>query len=236
VHGGHADPVPDTPDFPALFTAGQARVVALVSALDPGDLSRPVPATPGWSVRDLLAHLAGVSADALDGEVHPESADWTAGHVRDRSDLSAEQVVDEWLRSGPRVEEMLRTAEPRPAAMLLTDLTVHEQDLRGAVGEPPLGETEVLTLVAGGLVHMLGRGLRDRDVPPLRVEADGWSAVAGRGEPGATVRTPLSELTRALAGRRSAAQVRAYDWTGDPEPYLGSFSYFGELRTHDLVE
>lgn len=130
MSGGHAALVADTPDFPALFTAGQARVVALVSALDPADLPRSVPATPGWSVRDLLAHLVGVSADALAGDVHPESAEWTAGHVRDRSDLSAEQVVDEWLRAGPRVEEMLRTAEPRPAAMLVTDLAVHEQDLR----------------------------------------------------------------------------------------------------------
>lgn len=236
MHRGHAAVVSDTPDPAALFAAGQARVVALVRALDPGDLARPVPATPGWSVRDLLAHLAGVSADALLGEAHPESAEWTAGHVRDRSDLSVDQIVDEWLRAGPRVEEMLRTAEPRPAAMLITDLTVHEQDLRGAVGEPPLAETEALTLVAGGLVRALGGALRDRDVAPLRVEADGWSATAGRGEPGATVRAPLSELTRALAGRRSAAQVRAYDWDGDPEPYLPVFSPFGDLRAHDLVE
>lgn len=39
----------DTPSPPALFAAGQARVVALVRALDAGDLARPLPATPGWS-------------------------------------------------------------------------------------------------------------------------------------------------------------------------------------------
>ncbi len=225
------------PDFPALFTAGQARVVGIVGALDPADLARPVPATPGWSVRDLVAHLAGVSADALVGDVRPESAEWTAGHIRDRSDLSVEQVVHEWLRAGPRVEEMLRTAPPLPAAMLLMDLTVHEQDLRSAVGEPPLGETQVLTLAADMLCRGLDRQLRERDLPPLHVTTpEGFTALAGRGEPGASVRAGLLEVTRALTGRRSAAQVRAYDWAGDPEPYLPVLSLFGELRSHDLVE
>ena len=119
---------------------------------------------------------------------------------------------------------------------LLVDLAVHEQDLRGAVGDPPLADRVLLALVATGLVSVMGRKVRDRALPPLRLEADGWTGVAGRGEPEATVRAPLVDLLRALTGRRSAAQVRAYAWTGDPEPYLSCFSTFGDLRTHDLVE
>lgn len=226
----------DRPDFAALFTAGQARVVALTGALGPDDLARRVPATPEWSVRDLLGHLAAVSAGALDGDVHPESAEWTAAGVREREHLSAEQVLAEWLRLGPRVEEMLRSAPPRAAAPLVVDLVVHEQDLRGAVGEPPLDDPVALTTAADTLARGLRAKARDAGAPPLRLEADGWSLDTGDGEPAATWRAGAFELTRALSGRRSAAQVEASGWEGDASPYLPLLPVIGRLRDTDLVE
>ena len=42
------------------YLAAHARVVALVEPLD-DDLT--IPATPGWSLLDLLAHLAGAATD-----------------------------------------------------------------------------------------------------------------------------------------------------------------------------
>ena len=36
----------------------------------------------------------------------------------------------------------------------------------------------------------------------------------------ATVTTTAHELFRALYGRRSRAQIEAWDWTNDPAPYL----------------
>jgi hypothetical protein len=45
------------------------------------------------------------------------------------------------------------------------------------------------------------------------------------------------ELVRAIAGRRSAAQLRALDWSVDPEPYVPIFG-FGPftIRSTDLEE
>jgi len=37
--------------------------VATVSALSDDELTLPVPATPSWSVRDVLAHVVGLAAD-----------------------------------------------------------------------------------------------------------------------------------------------------------------------------
>ena len=34
------------------------------------------------------------------------------------------------------------------------------------------------------------------------------------------VEVPVDELFRTLAGRRSAEQVRGWDWSGDPEPVI----------------
>ena len=45
----------------------------------------------------------------------------------------------------------------------------------------------------------------------------------------ATVSTTEFELFRALAGRRSRAQVEGYDWTGDRTPYLDVLCVFGPL-------
>lgn len=50
-----------------------------------------------------------------------------------------------------------------------------------------------------------------------------------------TVRTDPFELLRAYAGRRSPDQIRAWEWSGDPEPYLPLLSPFG-LRPDPLVE
>ena len=34
------------------------------------------------------------------------------------------------------------------------------------------------------------------------------------------MKAPAFEIMRALSGRRSAAQISAYDWSVDPAPYL----------------
>jgi hypothetical protein len=43
------------------------------------------------------------------------------------------------------------------------------------------------------------------------------------------------ELARAVSGRRSPDQIRAYEWEGDPEPFIKLFYPYG-LRTDSLVE
>jgi hypothetical protein len=62
--------------------------------------------------------------------------------------------------------------------------------------------------------------LRHCGLPALRL-ADGhreW--VVGYGDAGAAVTTTCYELFRMISGRRSARQINAYRWTGDPTPYL----------------
>ena len=57
--------------------------------------------------------------------------------------------------------------------------------------------------------------------PPLEIRFDDGSMVMiGDGEPAATVTTDRVALWRSLHGRRTRAQVLAFDWCGDPEPYL----------------
>jgi hypothetical protein len=42
--------------------------------------------------------------------------------------------------------------------------------------------------------------------------------VAGTGDPATTLRTSYFEVFRAVTGRRSRAQLLAYDWDPEPRP------------------
>lgn len=50
---------------------------------------------------------------------------------------------------------------------------------------------------------------------------------AGDGEPATTLEVDPYELWRSLLGRRSRAQMQAWNWSGDPEPYLQAMPVFG---------
>jgi hypothetical protein len=52
--------------------------------------------------------------------------------------------------------------------------------------------------------------------------------------PAWTVKDVVAHLT-SFSGRRSTRQIRAMDWTGDPEPYLPLIPAYGE-RTDPITE
>ena len=66
-------PTPD--EIADRYAEARPRIVSLVGSLSPAELETPVPGTPKWTVRDLLAHyprrLAFVTAGMghLDGVI-----------------------------------------------------------------------------------------------------------------------------------------------------------------------
>jgi hypothetical protein len=61
--------VSDAPDLVRFYRESHARVVELVGDLDRGALETPVPACPGWSVADVVAHVAAVAEDVPAGRL-----------------------------------------------------------------------------------------------------------------------------------------------------------------------
>ena len=52
-----------------LYCETKDRIVGLLDDPDAAQWNRPVPACPGWSVRDVVAHLTAVALDLLDGRL-----------------------------------------------------------------------------------------------------------------------------------------------------------------------
>src|SRR5207245_258980 len=96
-----------------------------------------VPACPEWTVHDVIAHLAGVCADIINGNLAGVATEsWTAAQVDARRAHTVEQIIAEWSEVAPQVEAMADHFPGRAGPQLVFDLTTHEHDLRGALGRP----------------------------------------------------------------------------------------------------
>jgi uncharacterized protein (TIGR03083 family) len=220
-----------------FYAAAHQRLSALVEGLTEEQAATPVSATPGWSVHDVLAHLAAIPTDGLAGRLDGiPNEQFTAGQVAERRDRSAAELLEEWAANVGTMCDLARVdLVPQELAV---DALTHEQDIRGALGLPSAIESEELRFCTRRYASGCGGAIRSAGLPTLGIEAtdSDFAAVAGDGEPGATVRAPEFEFFRALSGRRSRDQVAQFDWDGESAPYLDAFCIFGPLREQDLHE
>jgi uncharacterized protein (TIGR03083 family) len=211
----------------AAYRETRARVITLARDADPAALEVYAPAAPEWRVRDLLAHLSGVAADITTGNLDGVTTDaWTAAQVDARRDRPVDDVLAEWDDQGAAVDELVPQFPELLAGQLVVDTATHEHDIRGALDAPGARDADAIALTFPTMV-------RDRLVG-LRLDTEHGAIVAGP-EPTTTVRAPRFEFFRAMTGRRSLDQIRAYHWGGEPNPEALVLSIFTP-RTTPLVE
>ncbi|MDQ4145994.1 MAG: maleylpyruvate isomerase family mycothiol-dependent enzyme [Actinomycetota bacterium] len=242
-------------DIGEVYDVTRKELSNFVSSLSEGDLKRPVPATPGWSIRDVIAHHSGAVEDLAAGDFPREFFfaigseegvaalnEWTGRQVGDRPDRTLQDMLDAWEEGTAAIIPMLRGEVPWPGDVLpfaghvlMTDLAVHQQDIYGALGL--VKDRDEAPVAIGFSTYRAGIDFRIQASggPSLRFVTEDTERVAGGGEPIATVRATRFELFRALSGRRSQDQIRAYEWQGDPEPFLEFFYPYG-VREEALVE
>jgi hypothetical protein len=249
-------------ELESVYEHVRTRVIGLVRD---GDTTTMVPACPEWSVHAVLCHLTGICADILDGNLAGTATDeWTANQVNARKNRSTTEVVDEWNDVGPRLAAMMDDFPGRTAEQLIADISTHEHDIRGALDVPDARGSAALMIgvdfIATTFFHI---GLAVHRAGPLEVRAGECTWTVGTGapppanpddvlrkvvwegsgapspttDPVGTVTVNPFEFFRALTGRRSPAQIRSFEWTVDPEPYLPVFGY-GPFtpRSTDLLE
>jgi uncharacterized protein (TIGR03083 family) len=210
-------------DTTTAYAETRTRICDLVRDLPPTDAARTVPACPAWSVQQLVAHVVGVSADILAGNITDAGSDpWTEAQVAARAGRTLAELADEWDVTGPRVEAAL--ADGALPAQAVFDQVTHEHDLRSAVDRPGAQAHPAVAIGVGFVRDAWPHVVGVTDVPALRIVAGEAELVAGD-DPEVTLELAAFEALRALTGRRSEAQLRAYDWGTDPTPWLPAFTW-----------
>jgi len=221
-------------DFAATYREVREGMLALAPDLTDEEWATLAPATPEWTVKDLYAHLVGVASDVLVGNiVFPGTDEWTAKQVGDRAADTPEQVCAEWAQIGPELEARITELGSTLSATVI-DVWHHDQDARNAIGHHAnrTGEGLRLALRSGNL---MGPKIETAGLPALAVSSEGYERLFGGEEAAVSVSGDPYEMARSFMGRRSFDQIRDFDWTGDPEPYLPHFSVFPP-RPDPLVE
>jgi len=221
-------PTSAPPALSQLYGQTSARVVALVTELDEEQLRTPVPTCPGWSVRDVVAHLTAVGEDVLEGRLTgPPTDEQTAAQVARFEGRPLSEVLARWRELTPQFADAIEAFNVWPGVL---DVATHEHDIRGAVGAPGGRDAEVVRLGADRLLTWL------RPPVPLRVEVEDESFELGpEGDPVLVLRTGRFEALRWRMGRRSRAQLADLDWSGDPAPVLDCLVVFGPSPA-DIIE
>ena len=168
-------------DWGRLYLDHVDAVTALAGDLDEEALATTVPATPRWTVKQVLQHLAGGPASALAGRMEgAPGPEWTAVHTAERDGSSVEELIAELRENAEAVARMQGAAE-RPA--LVWDIAVHHTDLHEALGKHRLDERYWAPIV---------------------------SALAPHQAPELVDEIPAYELFRALFSRRSRTQMQSW--------------------------
>lgn len=218
----------------ALYAEARSRIVALVGAATPEELARQASGTPEWTVRDVIAHLAGATADVAAGNVEGAATDpWTAKQVADREGRSIEELLDEWEKHAPGMEAVLDLVPQ--AGIALADIVTHEQDIAITLGRESGRGSDSYDAAMQFLASAVDRVLRERELPALQLRSGDQEWTLGEGAPIASVEVDAAELMRAFAGRRSHDQMRRWPWEGDPGPSLAAVTLLGPSPV-DVVE
>lgn len=212
-----------------LYRDVQRSFVDLVGDLDADQWARASPCTPEWTVRDVLSHVAGVSIDIVEGNVEGAATDpWTAAQVERWRDTPVDELIERWnVAIGPAADGVEAFGQPLP----VFDCHSHEHDVRTAIGRPGNRGSEAMDVIVDALQRAdFGR--------PLTIDCTDRPAVTndGEGEPLRLTGVTGFEVARSRLGRRSRAQVVAWDWS-EPvdDAVLAAWFRFGPAPA-DIVE
>lgn len=209
-----------------LYATGRADLIRQLRSLTAEQSDTVVAACPDWTVKDVAAHLSGLVAETLADVPPPRgSAEATARQVKNRANHTLTEICDEWETNGPAFAEYASSDTDFTIA-LLADLTVHTHDVAEALNLPIDEDSPGLIAAAERYVERLQQRAAEQLDIALTIELTG----VGRRAASAGV-TPLTltaspfDFLRSVTGRRTQAEVRTLQWTGDPTELIGTSFY-----------
>lgn len=212
------------------YRNARASLADLLDGLSADEEATHVPATPGWTVRNLVAHMAGFAIEPATGNLPTEPVqDWMEAVVAKHAETPVTALLSGWEEHAPMIESLFEPMYDTVSG-LVHDTVCHEHDIRSALGRPGNRSGPTLRVAVEQCVNRFRSTLGETGVGGavmLRAGAEEWACGEG---PGALTldlddRTDGQyELYRLLSTRRTADQMRALPWQGDPEPFLAAIA------------
>jgi uncharacterized protein (TIGR03083 family) len=173
-----------------------------------------VPACPGWSVRQVVAHLAGVAQDIVALNLEKKgTGPWADAQVARLGSHSIDDLLNLWRQSLDSVSANIAFASDAGVCQLVFDTLTHEHDIRGALREPGSRAGDLAFEAALSFVTTMGdQFLRQAE---LALSISDFEAL------------------RAFGGRRSVEQLLALPWDGDPTTLMPAFTDVLPAFTND---
>jgi uncharacterized protein (TIGR03083 family) len=223
-----------------VYREERAELIALGRSLSDEQAATMTTACPEWSIKDVYAHLAGISTDIMSGNTENAATEaWADGHVADRLDRSLTDVLDEWDESGQGVLQTMEEAGGFFPFQLFVDQWTHHWDIRATLGDAARETPDLRTIdfVMPNLVEaMVARS--PSGVPAITVSAGDASVTLGDGEPAGELALDRFEFARLSMGRRSQAQIDALSWPAgatDVAPYVQALVLWS-VNEHDVID
>lgn len=216
-------------DAAAAYRLIFERVDALVRGRA-GIADLAVPACPGWNIRQVVAHLAGVAQDIVALNLEKKgTSPWADAQVARLGGHVIDDLLDMWRESLDEVGANLAFASDAGVCQLVFDTLTHEHDIRGALGEPGSRAGDLAFKAALGFVTTMGdQFIRQAQLPALWLSTPTIGSVQ-LGDP-QTARGHVAlnvsdfEALRSFGGRRSIGQLLALPWDGDPTNLMPAFT------------
>jgi uncharacterized protein (TIGR03083 family) len=220
MFGGVTKIALDEIDLGSGYRAARERVSQIV--LEAGADDTPVPACPGWTVRDVLAHLASIPEDVAAGKLAgPPDDDFTAAQVARWEGVPTDKMITAWAAASPDLEALIREVKVWPPYL---DVLAHEHDILGALGRAERRDSEDVMNAGTCLI-----GSFHPAVPMVaNLEGEAFDlGPTGSDLAPVVLHSTYFETFRFRLGRRSRRQLAAMEWSGDPAPFVETLTIFG---------
>ena len=216
-------------DCGALYESVRGDLIAMVRAADASELEAIVPATPKSHVRDVVAHVTGITEDLNAGNFGDGDADaFTRAQVERHRAAPLTDVVAIWdARKHPQFEAGLQTLGYQIGNHFVGDLFIHVVDVASTLGAVIERDSTAVWVSLDWYLDALEEALADLDLGSLEVISGPERRVIGTTPVTATVTASPFEMLRACRGpafhrpdRRLRMDRRDGRLSTQPEPLL----------------
>lgn len=222
------------------YRAERAELVALGRSLSDDQAATRTTACPAWSIKDVYAHLAGISTNIVEGNTEGAATEaWADGHVADRRDRSLTEILDEWETAGQTVSATMDEAGEFFPFQLFVDQWTHGWDIRSALGSDAsaVPDTTVYEHFLDEFFENMS-GRTPASLPAVTLKVAGRSFDLGTESAIGELELDLFEYGRVSMGRRSQQQLDALPW---PEAVTDRAHYIDLLvvwsvSDHDVID